>query len=147
MLTDSLITLFKRDLNKLKSEIDLYNNESNLWLTPAEISNSAGNLTLHIVGNLSHFVGAVLGHTGYVRQRDLEFSQKHVPREEIIKKVDELLPIIEATLSNLKDEDLDKPYPIEVFKFEMTIEYFLIHLIMHLSYHLGQINYHRRLID
>lgn len=147
MLTTTLITLFKRDLNKLKDELELYNNESNLWLTPKSISNSSGTLALHIVGNLNHFVGAQLGQTGYVRQRDLEFSLRDVPRKEILNQIDDLILTVEESLKSLKPEDLEKFYPLQVFNFEMTTEYFLTHLIMHLSYHLGQINYHRRLLD
>lgn len=147
MLTTTLITLFKRDLNKLKSEIELYQDESNLWLTPQDISNSAGNLALHLVGNLNHFVGAILGNTGYIRQRDLEFSLKNVQRSEIQNQIDDTIVVVENTLSTLIKEDLDRNYPLQVFKFEMTTEYFLTHLIMHLSYHLGQINYHRRLLE
>jgi hypothetical protein len=82
-MTESLKSLFLRDLNKLKQEIESYQNETNLWKTEANISNSAGNLTLHIVGNLSHFVGAVLGNSGYVRNRELEFSLKDVPKNGI----------------------------------------------------------------
>ena len=147
MLSTTLITLFKRDLNKLKIEIDSYNNESNLWLVPDGISNCAGNLALHIVGNLNHFIGATLGNTGYVRQRELEFSLKDVPKSEILNQIDDLIPILEATLVKLTEHDLNKNYPLQVFNFEMTTEYFLVHLVMHLSYHLGQVNYHRRLLD
>ncbi len=147
MLTQTLIKLFNRDLNKLKSEIELYNTESNLWLTPEHISNCAGNLCLHIVGNLSHFIGAQLGNTGYIRQRDLEFSRKDVPVNELLQQVDEVMEIVEQTLSKLTEEDLQKAYPINVFKEDMTTEYFLVHLSTHLVYHLGQINYHRRLLD
>ena len=74
MLTETLIKLFKRDLGKLKEEVDSYQNEANLWIVTNDVSNSAGNLCLHLVGNLNHFIGAVLGDSGYVRQRDLEFS-------------------------------------------------------------------------
>ena len=85
MLTKNLIKLFKRDLTKLKEEIQLYNKESNLWITDKLVSNSAGNLALHLVGNLNHFIGTALGNTGYVRQRDLEFSLKNISVEELIK--------------------------------------------------------------
>lgn len=147
MLTTTLITLFKRDLNKLKAELELYKDESNLWLTPKDISNSTGTLALHIVGNLSHFVGAILGNTGYIRKRDLEFSLRGVLRNEIISQIDGVIEVVENTLNNLTQDDLDKQYPLQPFKFEMTTEYFLVHLVMHLSYHLGQVNYHRRLLE
>jgi uncharacterized damage-inducible protein DinB len=147
MITDILTQLFKRDLNKLIDEINLYTKESNLWVVDKAISNSAGNLCLHLVGNLKSFIGANLGHSGYVRQRDLEFSQKNVPRTEMIKQVEETIAIVESTLKTLTVKDLEKEYAPQVFDKPMTTAYFLMHLSAHLSYHLGQINYHRRLLD
>ena len=147
MLTDTLIKLFKRDLNKLKTEIELYKKASNLWLLDKDINNTAGNLCLHLIGNLNHFIGAVLGNTGYVRQRNLEFSLKDVPKSNLVSQIDETLTVVENTLKHLPLETLEKEYPIVVFKESMTTEYFLVHLTTHLSYHLGQINYHRRLLD
>ncbi len=147
MLTNSLIKLFKRDLMTLKAEVNHYDSEANLWKTAEGIANSSGNLCLHIIGNLNHFIGATLGNTDYQRQRDLEFSQKNVPRTELLKQVDDTIVIVEQTLSNLTEADLQKEYKRNVFEYTMTTEYFLIHLVMHLTYHLGQINYHRRLLD
>ncbi|PKF75084.1 DinB family protein [Chryseobacterium sp. PMSZPI] len=147
MITESLRSLYSRDLNKLKAEIEAYQSEENLWKTDKNIANSAGNLVLHLVGNLNHFLGTHLGNTGYLRQRDLEFSLKDVPRTELIEKVEATAIMIDTVLSQLSEEDLKKEYPIVVFESKMTIDYFLIHLIAHLDYHLGQINYHRRLLD
>ncbi|WP_304140337.1 DinB family protein [Mesoflavibacter zeaxanthinifaciens] len=147
MLTKNLIKLFKRDLTKLKEEIQLYNKESNLWITDKLISNSAGNLALHLVGNLNHFIGTALGNAGYVRQRDLEFSLKNISVEELIKQINDTIMVVENTLSSLTQSDLDKEYEKNPFKEKMTTEYFLLHLSMHLAYHLGQVNYHRRLLD
>ncbi|SDQ42188.1 Protein of unknown function [Chryseobacterium soldanellicola] len=147
MITESLKSLYTRDLNTLKTEIQAYKNEETLWVIENNISNSAGNLCLHLVGNLSHFFGAVLGNSGYVRNRELEFSLKGVPRAELLEKIDETLKTVIKTLDQLNKEDLEKDYPIEPLGYKMTTEYFLIHLIGHLEYHLGQINYHRRLLD
>lgn len=147
MLTQTLIKLFKRDLNKLITEVNLYKDESNLWLTSKEVSNSAGNLCLHIIGNLSTFIGAEFGNTGYIRQRDLEFSLKDVSRTDMVAQVKEVITIVENTLSSLTEDDLQKEYSRRVLEDTMTTEYFLVHLSMHLAYHLGQINYHRRLLD
>lgn len=147
MLLEVLIKIFKRDLQKLKTEINAYKNEDNMWLLPENINNCSGNLCLHIIGNLNHFIGATLGHTGYVRKRDLEFSLKNVPRKEMVSQVEEVLILIEKVLLNLKIEDMEKRYPIDVFGEPMSNEFFLTHLATHLSYHLGQINYHRRLLE
>ncbi|WP_452602664.1 DUF1572 family protein [Pontimicrobium sp. MEBiC06410] len=147
MLTDSLIKLFTRDLNALKQELNLYTKEENLWILDKAVTNTAGNLCLHLVGNLKTFIGASLGNTGYIRQRDLEFSQKNIPRAVLLQQVDETIDIVSNTLKTLTTADLQKEYVRRVFEDKMTTEYFLIHLTMHLSYHLGQINYHRRLLD
>ncbi len=147
MLTETLIKLFKRDLGKLKVEVDLYKNETDLWIVTKDISNSAGNLCLHLVGNLNHFIGAVLGDSGYVRQRELEFSIKDIPKSELIRQINDTIVVVEKTLSNLTEDHLQKEYKRRVFEDTMTTEYFLVHLTTHLAYHLGQINYHRRLVD
>lgn len=147
MITESLKSLYNRDLNKLKEEIEAYQKEENLWKTGQNISNSAGNLCLHLVGNLNHFIGKHIGNTDYVRHRDLEFSLKDIPRAELIEKVEATATMIDSVLSQLSEEDLKGEYPLVVFESKMSTDYFLIHLIAHLDYHLGQINYHRRLLD
>lgn len=147
MLIETLIKIFNRDLNKLKTEIELYKNDSNMWNVNKEVSNSAGNLCLHLIGNLNTFIGATLGNSGYIRQRDLEFSLKDIPRAELLTQVDEVMNIVENTLSKLRPEDLEKEYKRRVFEDYMTTGFFLVHLSTHLAYHLGQINYHRRLLD
>ena len=147
MYIDTLIKIFTRDLNTLKKEIILYENESNLWVLNKSITNSAGNLCLHLVGNLNHFIGSVIGNTGYERQRSQEFSLKDVPRDLLLTQINDTILVVEDALKTLNVTDLDDLYPIEVFNEPMTTEYFLTHLVHHLSYHLGQINYHRRLFD
>ena len=147
MIISSLKSLFTRDLEKLKKEISLYSSEDKLWIVEKSISNSAGNLCYHLIGNLKHFIGAQLGNTGYTRQRDLEFSAKGIPRSQLLGEVDEVIAIIIKALDQLTDEDLARDYPIVVFEEKMSTGYFLVHLATHLNYHLGQINYHRRLLD
>jgi len=147
MIIESLKSLYSRDLNKLKAEIESYRNETAIWKTDKNISNSAGNLCLHLVGNINHFIGAELGKTGYIRNRELEFSSKNIPQAELIEKVAATAATVDQVLSQLTSEDLEKEYPLVVFEDKMTTGYFLIHLITHMDYHLGQINYHRRLLD
>ena len=145
-MIETLAKLFIRDLEKLKTEIKSYNDEKNLWKISGEIKNSAGNLCLHICGNLQHFIGATLGNSGYIRIREAEFSRKNVPAKELVEEIKHTTKIVEKTLHDLKEEELTKTFPINVFGDEMTTEFFLVHLVSHLNYHLGQINYHRRLL-
>ncbi|MBX7224725.1 MAG: DUF1572 domain-containing protein [Chitinophagales bacterium] len=145
-MTPSLIKIFHRDLKKLQDEINQYEDEADLWVIKGNISNSAGNLCLHIIGNLNHFIGAVLGKNGYIRHRDLEFSQKNVPRVDMLANIDALFPIISDTLSGLSEDDLSGVFPVLKHDEVVTTELMLLHLLSHFQYHLGQINYHRRLI-
>jgi uncharacterized damage-inducible protein DinB len=147
MVTQSLKTLFHRELNKLKQEIELYKEENKLWIIKNGIANSGGNLCLHLIGNLNTYIGKELGGTGYIRNRDLEFSQKDIPRDELLKKIDETIGVVEKTLDTVTNQQLEEEYPAVVFAEKMTTGFFLIHLLAHLTYHLGQINYHRRLLD
>jgi uncharacterized damage-inducible protein DinB len=146
MLRKVLAELYERDLEKLKTEIQGYASESELWKISEGITNSAGNLCLHMCGNLKHFFGAVLANSGYARDRDAEFANKDVSKAELIADIDATRNIVLSTLAELTEEDFDKPYPLEVFGEPMTTGYFLTHLATHFNYHLGQVNYHRRLL-
>ena len=147
MVIETLQKIFKRDLEKLKQEIASYRNESNLWKVDKSIANSSGNLCLHLVGNLNTYIGAEIGKTGYVRNRDLEFSLKNIPQVQLVKMIEDTIVVVEDGLSKLNENDLEREYPLLVFKEKTSTSYFLIHLTVHLGYHLGQVNYHRRLLD
>lgn len=147
MHSEVVVEIFNRDLNKLKIEISSYNDEAKLWDVEKGIKNSGGNLCLHLIGNLKQFIGNVLGEKNYIRNRDAEFSLKNISRANLLKEIDETIEIVNSTISSLAEDDFQKTYPVEVFNKSMTTEFFLISLIAHLDYHLGQINYHRRLID
>lgn len=146
--TANFKAIFERDINKLKEELALYENEADLWVVKGEIANSAGNLFLHLCGNLKHFIGAVLGDTGYVREREREFNDKNVSRADIDKNIDETLQVVSQTMENMDPARLTEDYPQRVFQGKaFNTELFLLHLSGHLMYHLGQINYHRRLLN
>lgn len=147
MLTQTLRKILLRDLAKLKQEIGMYTSEAALWKIEKNIANSAGNLCLHLVGNLNAYIGAELGKTGYVRQRDLEFSLKDIPQQELIKKIEATIEVVDRVLSTFPEEKMQEEFPLLVLPEKTSNEYFLTHLTAHLSYHLGQVNYHRRLID
>ena len=146
-MLESLAKLYDRDLQKLRNEIDVYENEADLWIIKSEINNSAGNLVLHLVGNLNTYIGAEIGKTGYIRNRPLEFSQKGLSKKELVNKISDTLDVIKESLNTLPEEALEEIYPQLVFEQKTSTGYLLIHLTTHLTYHLGQINYHRRLLD
>ncbi len=145
MLKD-LNYLFQRDLTRLRSELEAYENEEDLWKVSGQIANSGGTLAVHLCGNLRAFIGKEIGEFDYVRDREFEFSGKPVKREEIYQWIDESSKWVEESLKKLEGENLDRDFPIQPFPQKITYQNFLLHLYGHLNYHLGQINYHRRLI-
>ncbi|MBP6731258.1 MAG: DUF1572 family protein [Chitinophagales bacterium] len=147
MVHTTLAPFFERDLLRLKDEVASYKNEADLWVVKPHISNSAGNLCLHLIGNLNHFIGATLGNTGYVRERDKEFAEKNIPRARLLADIDAVLGVVKNVLVNLPEEAYEKEFPLPIGNNVMTTQQMLIYIFAHLSYHLGQINYHRRLIE
>ena len=147
MLLETLKSLFNRDLNRLKKEIESYTSEEKIWIIDKQIANSSGNLCLHIAGNLNTYIGKELGGINYIRNRDQEFSLRNIPRSELVKKITGLMSIIDQVLSKLDESELSKEYPLFVLDTRTSTEYMLVHLATHLAYHLGQVNYHRRLLD
>ncbi|MFZ1679211.1 MAG: DUF1572 family protein [Saprospiraceae bacterium] len=147
MLVETLRNLFARDLNKLKTEIESYRDESKLWHVEKNITNSGGNLCLHLIGNLNTYIGAVIGKTNYIRHRELEFLLKDIPKSELISKITDTIAIVDNALIHLTDEDLGNEYPLLVLDEKTSTGFLLVHLTTHLTYHLGQINYHRRLLQ
>ena len=147
MNATELISFFERDLNRLIVEIESYKNEANIWRIEKQVSNSAGNLALHLIGNLNALIGKEIGNTNYVRNRELEFSQKNISRTHLIEAIRETIKMVNDSLLTLTEEDLKKDYPILKFSEITSTSYLLVHLTTHLNYHLGQINYHRRLLE
>ena len=147
MEVKSLIQLFERDLDHLIIEIESFSKESNLWKISDQISNPSGNLTLHLVGNLKYFIGKMIGGFDYQRNREFEFSGKDVPKTELLEEIKSCKKLVIVSLEGMDESLLSGDYPLEVLGYRMTYCYFLIHLYGHLNYHLGQINYHRRLLD
>lgn len=147
MLKEILAEIFERDLNKLKSEISAYKDDESLWIVKNEITNSAGNLCLHLLGNLNHFVGAILSENGYKRNRDSEFTTKNVSREELANEIEKTIDVVIRGINELSEDDFNKDYPLEKHGKTQTTAYMFLHLLTHFNYHLGQINYHRRLLQ
>jgi hypothetical protein len=146
MLKKILLEIYEPGLAMLRDEIQAYADEADLWKVGGEITNSGGNLCLHICGNLQHFFGAVIGGNGYVRDRDAEFTSKNISRADLLAGIDAALSSVRTTLEKITDDDFAATYPIEVFGAPMTTGFFLTYLATHLKWHLGQINYHRRLL-
>jgi len=138
---------YAQGIEKISEELKLFHQEAEIWKVTGDISNSAGNLTLHLIGNLNFFIGAQLGNTGYVRDRDNEFVARDVHRDVLVRMVNETKAMTEKTLNSLTDEDLAKVYPLNMFGEGKTTGFILTMMLTHLNYHLGQINYLRRVFS
>jgi hypothetical protein len=146
LLTRIIEGTLRRELHSLVLELEAYPDERLIWAMPPGCPNAAGNLALHIAGNISHYIGALLGGTGYVRDRDQEFGARNVPRPEIVERVLAADAAVRLTLPGLTEEDLVRPYPETIRDTALDTGDFLVHLAVHLGYHLGQLSYHRRLV-
>jgi len=138
--------ILDRDLKKLSDEIQGYADESQIWKVADGIANSAGNLTLHMCGNLRHFIGATIGGDGYVRNREAEFSSKNISRHKLLAEIELTRKVVAKALNSMEDDIMRKDYPLNVLGEVRSNEFFLTHLVAHFNYHLGQVNYHRRLV-
>jgi Protein of unknown function (DUF1572) len=147
MLNSLLSDFYERDLRRVIQEVKMFTNEDDLWKTRGTINNSSGNLVLHLVGSLNHLIGAVLGNTGYVRHRDEEFTRKGVEKNELVREVEALIPMIRSSLEALTPEQMDATYPVLFDSKQVSNSYILVQLLGHLNYHLGQINYLRRVLE
>ena len=147
MITPVLIQIFERDLNNVTQELSLYSDDASIWELKDGLPVTGGNLCLHIAGNLQHFIGTVLGDTGYVRNKNAEFSAKNIiSRQKLIDLINETKTVVRDTLEQVTKKELEKPYPQQVLDEPVTTEFFLLHLVTHLNYHFGQINFHRKLV-
>lgn len=145
MLQQDLVHHYHHYLDLLQQEIEAYEKDPLVWAIVEGISNSGGNLCTHLLGNLNHFIGKNIGKTGYKRDRPLEFECIDVPRDQLIKEIHETKEMIEKVI--LAVDDLNADYANQISATPISIQHKLIHLIAHLSYHVGQINYHRRILE
>ena len=146
MYTAHLSRLINRELASLRDELLAYPDEKQMWELPKGLPNSGGNIALHLVGNLRFFIGTQFGATGFVRDRDAEFSSTGVPRAEIIHDIEKAADEVTRALATLDPVMLEKVFPVEVGGHKIQTGLFLQHLTSHLAYHLGQVDYHRRVV-
>ena len=138
MLNNILANFYERDLRKLIEEINLFKREQNLWRTYGSVK------ILHIIGGSNYLIGNKLAHTGYVRDRDQEFIKKGLAREALVVQLEQLILLIKKTLNEL---DMDAEYPMMFDDAIRSNGYVLTQLALHLNYHLGQVNYLRRVLE
>lgn len=147
MLNAILADFYERDIRKLIEEINLFKQEDNLWRTAGNIKNSAGNLALHVIGGTNYLIGTMLAKTGFVRNRDQEFIQKGVDRNVLISQLEMLAKMVKTILISFSPEQMEEEYPLVFDDKKVSNSYLLVQLLAHLNYHLGQVNYLRRVLD
>ncbi|HEX9082739.1 MAG TPA: DinB family protein [Holophagaceae bacterium] len=145
-LCADLLVLFRRDLQAFRREVALFPDDDALWRATPGFANSAGNLALHVAGNLRHFIGAVLGGTGYERDRDAEFGQRVGSRSSVEAELEAALDVMDAVLPRLTERDLAAPFPVPVAGVQPPTGRFLLHLATHTAFHLGQAGTLRRIL-
>ncbi len=146
VFTNDIRVIMARDLRAFAREIELFPGDELVWKTLPGVSNSAGNLALHVCGNLEHFVGRVLGGTDYVRDREHEFGARSGARADLVREIHTTRDVVELTLSDLPPGSLDHPFPQPVAGVTLSTRTFLLHLAAHLAFHLGQAGYLRRVL-
>ncbi len=146
MLLDDLKTILLRDIAGVERELGLYPDDSSMWKTVPGLPNSAGNLILHLAGNLQYFFGTSLGNTDYVRNRDAEFTRRDVARSELRRELAGARQGVLAAFEALTEAGLEQPFPIKITDTEFSTRLAILQLITHLAYHLGQLDYHRRVV-
>ncbi|HTR04000.1 MAG TPA: DUF664 domain-containing protein [Thermoanaerobaculia bacterium] len=143
---ENLALLLVRELSTFARELDLFPDDAAAWKTGPGIANSSANLALHVSGNLRHYVGAVLGGTGYVRNREREFGRREGAREDVKAEVRAAIHDVETVLPNLPEEAFRRAFPEAVNGVHLPTDRFLMHLCSHAAYHLGQASFVRRVV-
>lgn len=145
-LLEDLEMLYLREVATLERELDLYPDDKSVWKELSGLPNPAGTLFLHLAGSLQYFFGAVLGKSGYVRDRAAEFSKRDVPRSEIRQELARARQGVKAGFANLTEAHLKQVFPVQYAGAEVLTQLTLLQFLTHLAYHLGQIDYHRRVV-
>jgi hypothetical protein len=146
LVISTIGAILDRDLNTLRREVEAYDDERALWRTAPGISNPAGTLVLHLAGNLQHYFGARLGDTAYVRDRTAEFARRNAPRAELLREIEAARHAVRAGLAQLSKGQLTGEYPETISGARLKTGEYLVHLTTHFAYHLGQVDYHRRMV-
>lgn len=145
-LTQIVSAVLVRDIGGVIREIEAFPDDASVWELRPGVTNSAGTLALHLVGNLNHFIGSHLGQTGYVRDRPKEFSTTGVSRVDLATMLSATRDVVAHTLAGLSDAQLDAMYPEPHGGRPIPTGAFLVHLATHLAFHLGQVGYLRRIV-
>lgn len=147
MIKETFIQLYSQNFEKLKVEINKYQEEANIWHVPQGVANCGGNLCLHLTGNLNAFIGVGLADSGYIRDREREFAAKDVPRSQLIADIENTKEVVLKGIATIEAEKMGEAFDMKIWNEPKTLHFTLTRLLTHFDYHLGQINYHRRIVE
>lgn len=146
MLLEELKAFLLRDIASVERELDLYPDEESIWKNLPGLPNSGGNLILHLAGGTQYFFGSALASTGYLRNREAEFSKKDIPRSDLTKELHDARQAVLAGFATMTEEKLEQPFPARITDTDLSARLTILQLVTHLAYHLGQLDYHRRMV-
>jgi hypothetical protein len=146
MVADWIGRVIVRDLDSMRVQLEAYGDERDIWKLAPGLTNAPGTLALHSAGNLQHYIGARLGRSDYVRDREAEFATRGLTRAELLQVIEEARVAVQEAIEGLSDQQLEMEFPDEVAGVKLSTGQFLVHLAVHLAYHLGQVDYHRRVV-
>jgi uncharacterized damage-inducible protein DinB len=144
-ITAEFSAVLLRDLEGLQREINLFPDDDTVWITRPGVSNSAGNLALHIAGNIRHFIGGHFGGIAYTRDREDEFGRRTGTRADLVAELARAIAVVRDVLPRMTPEQLDSLFEGHP-DVRVTVRRFLLHLCTHTSFHLGQAGYLRRIV-
>lgn len=145
-LTSDLTLMLTRELDGIAREIEAFPDDTTIWQVAPGVTNSAGNLALHIAGNMLHFIGTLLGNTGYVRDRDREFSQRSGTKRELLEELARARAVVQRVLPSVPPESLETTLTTHSMPGPVRAQRLLLHMCAHAGFHLGQIGYLRRIV-
>lgn len=145
MITSVLIDLYTREIDKLKNEVLNFESDEQLWKTPEPQITPAGNTCLYLAGTLQHYIGNIMGDSGYIRNKEAEMKARNVPRERLLEEIDNTKQVVIDTLEQISKTELQKVFPTNEFEEPITTEFYLIHLLKNVGFHVGQISVLRQL--
>jgi len=144
-LSESIRTAFAYEYRNRAAELHKWVDplsDEQFWRNPFSHGNSVGHLVLHLTGNLSYYVGAQIAKTGYVRNRDLEFSEpRKLPKAEVLRKFDETISMVIATIEKQAEADWTALYTAEREPDSKNRVTLILRCASHLYHHVGQIIY------
>ncbi|MDQ6885999.1 MAG: DinB family protein [Gemmatimonadota bacterium] len=146
MLRSVVQVILQRELAALRRSVEAYPDDASIWAERPGLPNPGGTLVLHLAGNLQHYLGVVLGQSGYRRDREAEFARRGVTLQALLEEIDAARVAVDLGFANLTAETVRQPFPELIAGRSVVTSDYLVHLASHLAYHLGQLDYHRRCV-